>query len=301
MGWQLGKRSLWVVWNDKTLLAFPLLTIVCYAFTVLMFHLSVGPDKLQFFINTLRNEAGVQNINWDYYFAVLIAYLILAVISTFFNVALVGCTHITLGERDSKFGDGFSVAFKHIGSIFAWAMISATVGLLFNLLDRERHSAGLLRKILGMAWSVMTYFVAPIMVVENTNIFQALRHSPKIMRDTWGENLGAQFSFFWFNVLLNVPLLIVALLLFAFGFTLNSFWMLLGLSYFLLTVVVSQTAKSVLTVVLYKYAADNAVPNGFEDAPLEAAFVAMGKVLKLRDEAEEKAVAEVLQEDAKGR
>lgn len=284
LGWQLGKRSLWVVWNDKTLLAFPFLTIVCYALTVLMFHLSVGPDKLQFFINTLRNEEGVQHINWDYYVAALVAYLALAVISTFFNVALVGCTHISLGERDSKFGDGFRVAFHHVISIIVWALVSSTIGLLLNLLDRERHSARPLRRILGMAWSVMTYFVVPFMVVENTNLFNAFRHSPKIMRDTWGENLGVQFSIFWFNVLLNVPLLLVSLALFIFGFTLNTFWMAMGITYLLLTIVIAQTAKSVLTVVLYKYAVDNAVPNGFEDAPLEAAFATREKLSPVRNE-----------------
>lgn len=272
-GCHLGIRSLIVVLRDKTLLVFPLITTFITVTTVSFFYVSVGPDKFQAFFNTIRNDRGVQHINWGYYLDALIAYGVLAIITVFFSVGLVVCTRITLDERDSKFTDGFMTATRKLHWIILWAFISWTIGPVLNLLDHQRHTSRWVRKILKTTWSLLSYFVIPILIIDNVNVFSAIRRSVTQMTSKWGKGAVSQLGLVWFFLLLNIP----TMLIFGFGTYPEGPWpsilTLVILLYGYGTIVVYQTASSVLSVVLYKYASDGIVVKGFKEEYLRDAFV----------------------------
>lgn len=272
-GWKLGIKSVGVVFKDKTLMLFPLASMTCAAITIGLIYIAVGPDKWHLVLNTEVNDRGVQLINQGYYIVVLIAYLGIAFVTVFFNVALMGSTDISMSERDSKFRDGFNIAVRSIPSILIWSVLSSTVGVIVSILDREKHISKLLRKVLGAAWSILTYFTVAVVVLEKRFIFPAMHRSVNVMTETWGENLGAQFGLRWFLILFNVPLLG----LYAATWYLTDRWydliVVLGVGYFAFTIVLAQTVKSVLTVILYKFATKDEVPEGWNRALLQEAFV----------------------------
>jgi hypothetical protein len=296
-GCHLGIHSLLIVLRDKTLLLFPLITCTSVMATIGFFWILVGPDKLLFIFNSLRNERGVQIINWGYYDNVAFAYFMLAFVSVFFTVGLIACARITVEGQDSKFADGFKVASRNLHWVVVWAFISWTIGPVLNLLDHERHTSRLVRKVLKTTWSLLSYFVIPIMVVDKVNVFSAIRRSTTTMTNTWGKGAVSRLGLGWFFLLLNLP----AIAFVIFGNLREGEWphpfTLFVVLWVYGTVVVYQTASSVLSVVLYKYALDGTVAQGFKEAHLKAAFV-KPKVYVLVDEYPEEDLAPVEAEAA---
>lgn len=266
-GCHLGVRSLIVVLRDKTLLVFPLIPFTCVIAAASVLWWFLGNDQVLWVFLTAHL---MQPKNLLISYAV---YLLFGVLSVFFSVGLVTCTRITLEERDSKFLDGFRYAIRNVHWITIWAFISWTIGPFLNLLDYLRHTTLWVRKVLNTSWSMISYFVVPVLVVDKVNIFSALRRSVDVMSNTWGKGAVSRLGMFWFFVLLNIPTAI----LFAAGHYPDGPWpnslTLVVLLYIYATIVVYQTANSVLSVVLYKYASDGTVVPGFNEVHLKSAFV----------------------------
>lgn len=280
---RIAWKCVGIILHDKSLLVFPLISMT-FTLTILgFFYLTVGPDKMQLMLNTLRNEQGVQTINVGYYGALGIALFLIAALATAMNFALTACTRISLEGHDSKLRDGFTIAIRRLPAIFVWSLLSITLGLLWTLLDQERRSSTFLRRRFGNTWNNMTMLVAPVAILENTNIASAVWRSKSLMQETWGRNLSARFGTFWFVVALNLPLIAkyVALRYSGLGLTLP--FVEIALVYFSCTIILAQTTKAVLRVVLYRFAADNEVARGFDRPLLEEVFESYVLVKKAVD------------------
>lgn len=266
-GCHLGVRSLIVVLRDKTLLVFPLIPFTCVIAIATTIWFVIGADELLWGI-LMTHMVQPKNILMAYG-----VYLVLGLISVFFGVGLVTCTRITLEERDSKFLDGFRHAVRNTHWILVWTFISWTFGPILNMMDHFRYTTLLVRRMLHSSWSTVSYFVVPILVVDKVNIFSALRRSVDAMSKNWGKGAVSRLGLYWFFLLLNLPTIAI----FVAGVYPEGPWptslTLVVLLYFYTTVVVYQTASSVLSVVLYQYASEGKVVPGFKEEHLKNAFV----------------------------
>lgn len=269
-GCHLGVRSLIVVLRDKTLLVFPLIPFTCVIAIATTIWFVIGADELLWGI-LMTHIVQPKNILMAYG-----VYLMLGLISVFFGVGLVTCTRITLEERDSKFLDGFHHAVRNTHWILIWTFISWTFGPLLNLMDHFRYTTLLVRRMLHSSWSTVSYFVVPILVVDKVNIFSALRRSVDVMSKKWGKGAVSRLGLYWFFLLLNIPTIAMFVIGIFRSFYPDRPWpaslSLVVLLYFYTTVVVYQTASSVLSVVLYRYASDGTVVPGFKEEHLKSAF-----------------------------
>lgn len=264
-GWHLGFQSLRIVLRDKSLLLFPLIPFSTAITIILSFCLIVGPDKLfwaLFVVNTLEHAR---------YLA--IGYMAIAVISVFFSIGLVACARIAIDGQDSKFLDGILAGLRKFHWVVLWGLISWTIGPILNLLDHLRFTSQWVRKLTKTNWSQLSYFLLPILVNDNVNIFSAIRRSTTTTAKTWGEGAVSQLGFLWIFWFMNIPTAI----LIALGVYREGPWpstltfVVLAMVYG--TIVVYQTASAVLSVVLYKYATDGSVVQGFDGAWMKEAFV----------------------------
>src|SRR5262249_51826250 len=111
----------------------------------------------------------------------------------FCNSALISCALIRFNGGTPTVGDGLQAAASRLPQILAWALVSATVGILLKAVENVHERAGqLISGLLGLAWTVLTYFVVPVLVVEKVGPFEAIRRSMAILRKTWGEALVGQ-------------------------------------------------------------------------------------------------------------
>ena len=68
--------------------------------------------------------------------------------------------------------------------------------------------------LLGVAWSIATFFVVPVIAYENLGPIDAFKRSTSLMKQKWGESLGGNFSF---GILQFVGIVVVGIVLYILG------------------------------------------------------------------------------------
>ncbi len=267
--WTLVKASAAVLRSDKELLVFPLLSGLAAMVVVATFIIPV------FALKIFENGLGVGGAILGFLF-----YLCLYFVTFFFNAALVGAAIIRLEGGDPTLSDGFDAAKSRLGPILGYAAIAATVGLLLQALKNKENNF-IVRMIgsgLGVAWTLSTFLVVPVLVQQNIGPIDAIKESVALLKRTWGENaigtvgLGLAFGLMMFGV-------VMLGLLLAFLFAKLSGALAVAIIVITVVAVVSlgvvQSALSAIySAALYRYATVGEAPQGFEAIGLQSAFTA---------------------------
>ena len=208
-GWKLAMSSFKILKANDKLIVFPILSgislvlVIGSFFTFLLAGAGWDADNLGEF-----SQAG-------YYLTLFFFYLVNYFIVVFFNMALIHCTRLYLQGEEVTIKKGLQFSVSRIGAIFSWAVVAATVGLILRAIQ---ENSGLLGKIItgivGVVWSVATFFVVPIIAYENVGPIDAVKRSTQMMKEKWGESLTAGFSF---GLIQFIGLLVICLPLFLLG------------------------------------------------------------------------------------
>jgi hypothetical protein len=261
--WELIKQSFRVLAADKRMVLFPVLSAIAVVVVSASFLLPVVATGM-------FNHHGQPITNAEYG-VLLLFYFANYFVIVFFNSALVYSASICLSGGHATLRDGLSGAWSRIGQILAWAAVAATVGMILRILEERLGRAGrIVTWLLGTAWTLMTYFIVPVLVFEDMGIVDSIKHSAGVLKKTWGEEVISGFSFGLIWLALMVPgvvLAIAAMLVHPLlGIT-------LGVLYILILAVISAAVKTIFTVALYRYASQGTVPSGFTPELVQHAFV----------------------------
>jgi hypothetical protein len=273
-------RSSWrVLLTDKQLIIFPILSGIGCLFVLAGFALPfIAQPQLQNFLN--NNGNGINPPPW-LYVAAFAYYFCSYFVVIFFNAALISCALIRFNGGTPTVADGLGAAASRLPQILAWALVSATVGVILKLIENVHEKAGaLVSALLGTAWTVITYFVVPILVVEKVGPIEAVQRSMSILRRTWGEALIGHMGIGFFLFLLALPGIILAV----FGAFALQTSVALGVAvlvtaglYFLLLSAVGPALNGIFLSALYQYAANGQVPEGFDAGEMKQAFRAKAR------------------------
>ena len=183
--WKLAKASASVLNADKELMIFPALSAVMLVLVTVAFALPIFLTE---------NAEGMLQGAASYAVAFLF-YLVSYFVIFFCNSALVGAAMIRLRGGDPTVADGFRIASSKAGTIFGYALIAATVGMVLRALQER---AGFIGKIIigliGMAWNLATFLVVPVLVTEDVSPVDAVKRSMTLLKKTWGEQVIGGFS-----------------------------------------------------------------------------------------------------------
>ena len=126
-----------------------------------------------------------------------------------------------------------------------------------------------------MAWSITTFFVIPVLVVEKTGPIDAVKRSVAVIKKTWGESLGANMGIGFITFLASL----VALLPIGGGIAamsvspvLGGILIGLGVLWILFVSLVSSALGSILLAALYIYAAEGKMPQHYDPNMIKGAF-----------------------------
>ena len=255
--------SCWqVLKQDKELLIFPLISGTCCLLLLASF---AAPLYLtNHWQPPSRDAATAQQV--AYYGTLFLFYICNYFIVVFFNAAIVACATIRLSGGNPTIGDGFRAAAGHLPVIAGWAVVSATVGLVLRLIeDRSEKIGRFVGGLLGAAWTIVSFLVVPILVVENKNPLSALKESASLLRKTWGEQLVGNFSFGLIFFLLAIPAFIIIVL----GFLTGSIagiaaCIVLGVIYLIVLALVQSALQAIFQAAVFLYARDGQIPAGFD-------------------------------------
>ncbi len=265
-GWKLATLSFETINRNRSLLIFPVLSGISLVLVLASFF-----GGTFFFageqIELLLNDDTYGRILA--FVAIFTYYLINFFIIVFFNAALVHCAIKTLNNEATSVGDGIDFALSRIGKIFGWAVLSATVGTLLQALQETGKIGQIIAGIIGVAWSIMTFFVVPVLVYENRGVIDAVKTSGRMMREKWGESLSANVSFGLFHLLGIAGAVIVFIVLVQ-----ASFWLAaaVALTMILLVSIVVSAARMVFVAAVYNHVVG--LPTGnFDSETLDGVFV----------------------------
>jgi len=189
-GWNISMNSFKVLKENKQLIIFPILSgislmlILGSFITVLL--ASAGWD-----IDGMEQPSKTTNLIF-----IFLYYLVNYFVVVFFNTALVHCTRLYFHGEEVTIRKGLKFSLSRIGTIFAWSMFAATIGTILKFIEQNVGWIGkIIVSIIGIVWSVATFFVVPVIAYENVGPLEAFKKSSQMMKEKWGESLGARFSF----------------------------------------------------------------------------------------------------------
>lgn len=192
----------------------------------------------------------------------------------FFNTALVSAAHERLGGGDPTVRSALSAAVSHLPAIAGWSAISATVSTILKSLEQRAGFIGsIVASIAGLAWTLVTFLVIPVYVIEGTGVGAAIKRSANLFKQTWGENMVANVGFGLIGFLAVLPFISIAGLALATqvaGVAITG--VIVGLLGILTVSVVMSTLSGIFQTALYMYAATGTIPAAFANTNLPGAF-----------------------------
>lgn len=269
-GWKLAKTSLQVIESEKTLLLFPVLStlaLILVCATFLGGGYFIFGDQILTAADTIEGNSSA--INPFAYVLAFAYYFVTYFIIIFFNSALVHCAVQVLNGEATSLSEGMEFATSKLDKILVWTSIAATVGLVLKTLQSNDRVGQIVAAIIGTAWSILTFFVVPVLLYENKDVFGSIKQSGRIMREKWGESLGANFGFGFITFLVGVGIVLFSIMLAQVNIILA---IVVGILLFLLLSVVMSAAETVFLAAIYQRV--NERPTGtFNENILDDAFV----------------------------
>ncbi len=262
-----------ILMEDKTLLLLPVASSACL-------FLIVGAYLEPLIMQMVSGESMAEGVRHAQQMSELGAFFVTVAtyaVGIYFNAALAICVLGRLEGQAPTIVDGLKKTFACLPQIVGWAVLSSTVGLLLRVISRRSGFLGqLVVNIVGMAWSVTTFLVVPVLVAERKGPIEAVQESVRLFKRTWGEDLLANIGIGGLYFLFSLP----GMLFFVIGVGLIPSHLVLALLiialsilYFPLLGLVLSTLSAIFNVVLYRYAKGGTITPGFDHELLQASFV----------------------------
>lgn len=256
---KMMKSCLDVLKKDRELILFPVFAAISVAIFVLI--ISAGG-----YLDNLDTEQGGS-----------LAPLILLIFGAnflivFFNSALVSAALERLRGGDPNVKSGLSHAIKHIHHIFFWSIIVTIVAILIAIIRGDRRENSIFREIFASiiqaGWAMMTFFVVPIIVSENIGPINAIKRSTSLFKQTWGDQVVANFGFGIFQLF---GVLLGVVVGWFFGLFSPLLGAILGGSLAVMSVAIIYTLEGIYKAALYEFALGEK-PLEFQQEDLRTAY-----------------------------
>jgi hypothetical protein len=213
------------------------------------------------------------------YSTAFLFYVVQYFVIFYFNTALVGAVVMRLEGGSPTLGDGLRIANRRIGTIFGYAVISATIGVILRAIQERVGFIGrLIAGLLGAGWAVATFLVVPVIATSGRGALDSISESTALLERSWGENIVGQvglnlaFSLLYLGLLAGAVVLAMLMAKIAAGTVVVGVFVAIVLLAFFGCVLMHATLSGIYSAVLYRYALYGSDAPGFDGAVLASAF-----------------------------
>ena len=196
--WEILKASAAVLRKDKRLLIFPLISTVVATGLIAAFGL------VYWWWEGFEYEASGGLTSYTPYALGCVFYFIAYLVAVVCNTALVAVATAHMEGASPTISDRLRFTWSRMGTILGYTLIAATVGVMLRSLQERLGAVGaFIAGLTGIAWTVATFLVVPVLVNQNVGPVDAIRESARLLKKTWGENIianggmGLIFSIFY--------------------------------------------------------------------------------------------------------
>ncbi len=291
--WELLKCSVLVIGYNKRLLLFPvvitlLMAVISLFFImpIILWHTGHGYTEAAHWTSVAHrwvawgNDAHDITVKPAGYMLLAGVYLVSTFLATFFNVAFYSQILNALRGQQVSVSGGLKMAFFRIGSIATWSLMTGAVGLIIQAIEERVGIIGRwIVGLLGMAWSVASVFVVPVIIVESetVNPLQFLKTSADILKRTWGESLLGYLGIRFGEVLVLIASVLFLGAAAFLSFKFNNFWIIgmagiIWLISLMVFMYILSVAGNVYRGALYIYATEGSAPIPFNQGQMNLAW-----------------------------
>jgi hypothetical protein len=257
---QLVGQSYRILMQDKELMVLPLISGTVIAAVAISFAFGFGLDASR-----------VERHGPEVYLPFFLMYVATYAIGIFFQAAVVAGATERMRGGDPTVGSALAAAWRRIGAILMWAVVAATVGMVIRAVhDRVGFVGKIVTSLIGAAWSLATFFVVPVLVLEDRSVSESVTRSVSVFKQTWGEtvaggtSLGAAAVCAWITLVAIVGLL---------AYVAGAVALVAGCAGAILLMVFFSALQGVYVASLYRYAAEGEAASGLDKTLLGQAFV----------------------------
>jgi hypothetical protein len=262
-GWGLTKKS-WALLNEhRELIRFPLYGAVATTLLAIVF---LGPGL---FLWEEDQIAGAIPI-------IVIGVYVLSFVGFYFSVGLAACADMIFRGQQATIGDGLAVSRSRIAQISGWAAVSAAISLVMGLLENQGGALGTVAaRLVGMAWTLVTFLAVPVIAIEGTGPFETIKRSGSLFRERWGQqitgNIAIGAAVFLLGVLPAAVLIVGGIAIWSSVAFLGALLVVIGALVLAIALLVSRALNGIFGVALYRYALEGQVVGGFSQEDMESA------------------------------
>ena len=271
---QLIQASGKVLRSDPELLILPVISGIA---TVFVGAALVWPAFAAGIFPPLEDGEPVGPLSPAFYVWLFVFYFVEYFVIIFFNTALIGAAIARLEGGNPTVGSAIALAWSRILPIIGYAFVSATFGLLLRMIAEKLGFLGRLIEFgAGLAWTVATFLVVPVLAVEGVGPLRAIERSGTLLNETWGENLIGSGGI---SVITGLIAFVVALafgggvFLYATGQEVSGILLgtIAGMA-FIAVIVISSALASIYAGAVYYFAFTGNAPYGFDNDLIRGSF-----------------------------
>jgi len=259
----LAKASWGVLREDRKLTVLPLLSGLATLLVALAFF---GPVAL---IVNNGSSGSSKPLAW---ILGAVGYLAVTYVFVFFNAALVFAADKRLRGEPVTIGEAVHAAGARAHVLLPWAVLSATVSIALRALEERAGIVGrIVGSLVGLAWSLVTFLVLPVLVIEQLGPIQAVKRSTELFKKTWGENMIANAGIGIVAMVATLVGVLPCVLLISIGGPVAVLGIVALVVWVIGVQLIAAALTGILQMALYRFATDGAVP-GFDTDQLRGAF-----------------------------
>lgn len=268
-GWALTKKS-WALLNEhRELIRFPLFGALATIVPALVF---LGPGLYLFDKDQLAGAIPL----------VVIGVYALSVVGFYFSVGLAACADMIFRGQQATVADGLAVARSRFAQICGWAAVSTAISAVMGLLENQGGIGGqIAARLVGMAWSLVTFLAVPVIAIEGTGPFETIKRSASMFKSRWGQqitgNIAIGAAVFLLGMLPAIALIVIGLAVWSSASFFGALLVVIGALLFAISLLVSKALSGIFGVALYRYALDGTPVGGFTREDLESAVKVKGR------------------------
>jgi hypothetical protein len=258
---QLVGQSYRILMQDKELMVLPLISGIVIAAVAASFFFSMDIGANEF------DRGNPAHLAAGFSF-----YVITYAVGIFFQAAVVAGATERMRGGNPTVSSSLGAAWKRIGAILLWAVVAATVGMILRTVQERLGFVGkIIAGFAGVAWSLATFFMVPVLVLEEHSVHESFTRSVATFRKTWGESMVGNLSIGAAAIVGWVTLVAIAGLIAWAG----AGWLALATFFAgaVLLVMLTSALQGVYLASLYRYSVDGSVPTGFDRDTFQYAFL----------------------------
>lgn len=268
-GWALTKKSWGLLREHPELIRFPLYGAVATTLLAIVF---LGPGLYLWEEDQIAGAIPI----------IAIGIYVLSFVGFYFSVGLAACADMIFRGQQATVSDGLAVSRSRISQISGWAAVSAAISLVMGLLENQGGTLGTIAaRLVGMAWTLVTFLAVPVIAIEGTGPFETIKRSASLFRDRWGQqitgNIAIGAAVFLLGVLPAAILIVAGILVWSSAAFLGALLVVIGALVLAIALLISRALNGIFGVALYRYALDGEVVGGFTQEDLESAVKVKGR------------------------